>query len=221
MNNGSPPVVVKLGGSIMRGGDLDLVCASVLRAMRPKVVVCGGGPFADAVRSAQAALRFSDGLAHRLAIRAMGAFAQILCERDARFVLAPTRREIEAALAAGATPVWDACELIGHPDVPESWDITSDSLAAWLARALGAAALVLVKSAPSPSRRMSAQALMRAGMLDDAFGALSRDFAGKVLCAGRGDWGDLASIIDTLPARFALEPPSAAPGLAVERRGSP
>jgi aspartokinase-like uncharacterized kinase len=54
---------------------------------------------------------------------------------------------------------------LGRPDIPESWDVTSDSLAAWLAAELAADALVLVKSvAVAPGS--SVEELARRGVVD-------------------------------------------------------
>ena len=51
-----------------------------------------------------------------------------------------------ALLAAGRVPVIAPYRWLREADpLPHSWDVTSDSIAAWLASALGAARLVLVK----------------------------------------------------------------------------
>jgi aspartokinase-like uncharacterized kinase len=51
--------------------------------------------------------------------------------------------------------------------LPASWDVTSDSIAAWIARQLGGAALVLLKSAEAPSRVLAT--LAGAGYVDAYF----------------------------------------------------
>jgi aspartokinase-like uncharacterized kinase len=62
---------------------------------------------------------------------------------------APGVAAVKKTLEEGGLPVWlpDEAEL-NAARVPASWDITSDSLAAWLAGKLGAVELVLVKSCP-------------------------------------------------------------------------
>ena len=53
-------------------------------------------------------------------------------------------------------------------DIAESWDITSDSLAAWLANKLSAKQLTLVKSA-SIDQNLSLQELSLVGVIDKSF----------------------------------------------------
>jgi aspartokinase-like uncharacterized kinase len=152
--------VVKLGGSLLDDGHpRALLDALVLLARaRPIVVVPGGGPFADAVR--HAADRHDPGAsaAHWMAILAMDQHAQLLAG------LAPEARLVAeaAALAAVTTPrrlailapyAW----LRAEDPLPHSWDVTSDSIAAWIAGRLGARRLVLVKAGAAPEARPRAQ----------------------------------------------------------------
>jgi hypothetical protein len=54
----------------------------------------------------------------------------------------------------------------GAPDIPESWEVTSDSLAVWLARKLGVSRVLLVKSAVLPTETASVVGLAKAGIVD-------------------------------------------------------
>jgi 5-(aminomethyl)-3-furanmethanol phosphate kinase len=76
--------------------------------------------------------------------------------------------------------------------IAASWAVTSDSLAAWLARRLGARRLVLVKSAAAPSAAAPAELAAR-GLVDAAFPDYA---AGLVLvCCGPGEEGRLAQAL--------------------------
>ncbi|MEH3148385.1 MAG: uridylate kinase [Methylobacterium frigidaeris] len=191
--------VVKIGGSLVaEGGRL----RSLLRALAdgaegPCVVVPGGGGLADAVRAAQAALAFDDALAHRLALSAMAGTARILAALEPRLSVAT---DPGAALARGEIPVWDPSPLIdGHPDIPETWDVTSDSLALWLAAELRAARCLIVKSADPP----------RDDLLDAAFPVFAARFSGDILVRGPGrEWLRAGS------ARTRRAPPGPAGGAA-------
>ena len=174
-----PLTVVKVGGSLVSEADrLRSVLAGLAAGEDgPRVVVPGGGPFADAVRTAQGALGFDDALAHRLALDAMGRMAEIFCALEPRLQRAATRDDATAILARGGTPVWDPILLkAGHPDIPETWAVTSDSLAVWLATQWGAPRCVLVKSADRPPGA-GLRDLARLGLVDAAFA----DFAGRYL----------------------------------------
>ncbi len=139
------PLVVKIGGGLLRTQGLDglrLGAAEVmaLAERRPVLVVPGGGPFADAVRALDARCGLSDHVAHVLALRAMDQLGVLLgallpgAETLAR--LAPIRSL--AILEAAAA-------FAGRPEIPESWAVTSDSLAVLAAAAIGADEAVLLK----------------------------------------------------------------------------
>ncbi len=139
--------IVKLGGSLLGSPDLDRWLSTLLQWRAPIVIVPGGGPFADHVRAAQRTFGFDDRTAHRMALLAMDQVALLLASRSPELILAATRAEIHDVAALGRSAVWlPSAMVLAASDVPESWDATSDSLAAWLAEALGATRLLLVKS---------------------------------------------------------------------------
>jgi 5-(aminomethyl)-3-furanmethanol phosphate kinase len=159
--------VVKLGGSLLGSphlpGWLDALAASRGAA----IVVAGGGPFADTVREAQRRRPFSDSVAHRMAILAMEQYALMLVALDPALRPAASRAEIAALRRAGRTPVWLPSRMtFGAENLPESWDLTSDSLAVWLADALCIHRVLLVKSATLPAGEVPAAELAKAGIVD-------------------------------------------------------
>ena len=99
------------------------------------MIVPGGGPFADCVRREQKRIGFDDRSAHRMALLAMAAFGQMLARLSDSSQAGSERRCGQArVLDSGGIPVWLPLDLLdGRPEIPESWDMTSDSLAAWLA----------------------------------------------------------------------------------------
>ncbi|HML15280.1 MAG TPA: hypothetical protein VK456_18390 [Xanthobacteraceae bacterium] len=164
------PIVVKLGGSHASSPDLAAWLDALARAAGRVVIVPGGGPFADAVRAAQPAMGFDDQSAHRMALLAMEQFGCALVGLRPALRLAETAAAIRAALAAGTVPVWAPTRMaLAANDVPASWDVTSDSLAAWLAGALGAQHLLLVKSIAAPPGPVRAADLSARGIVDPLF----------------------------------------------------
>jgi aspartokinase-like uncharacterized kinase len=192
----SPLTVVKIGGSVARqGARLGRMLAGLAACREPRlVIVPGGGVFADAVRAAQGALGFDDALAHRLALEAMGQMAQVFAALAPGLTGAASLEAIAAAHAAGAVPVWDPAALrSGRTDIPESWSVSSDSLALWLATSLRAERCILVKSVDAP-HAAGPQQLAQLGLVDAAFPAFAERFEGEIVLHGPSGGDD--------PARF-------------------
>ncbi len=179
------------------------------------VIVPGGGRFADAVRTAQARWQFSDAAAHDMALLAMEQFGVMLCALDPRLRAARSRTEIVRAHADGALPVWLPTRWLGrNTGIRKSWDVTSDSLAAWLAHELRASHLVLVKSCRVPATATVA-ALARAGIVDRELPRMIRSAGFDTRVVGRSDYGQLSAMLDSSTGATA-----AAPRAAIARRTS-
>jgi len=143
-------IIIKLGGSLSRSDAL-IDCLNAVEKNyqgRAVVIVPGGGAFADQVRLAQQHWQFDDHTAHRMALLAMQQTALMLKGLKADWVIAQNVEAIHAQLNRHNIVIWspDSAEL-DNAGIAASWDISSDSLAAWLARALSANELILVKSA--------------------------------------------------------------------------
>ena len=145
------PVVIKIGGGLLGvPGALEAVCATVGAMGRREaiVVVPGGGPFADVVRDLDRSAGLSADAAHWMAILAMDQYAYVLAERIDGAALVEESGGIPGALAAGRVAVLAPSRWLRAADpLPHSWDATSDSVAAFVAGALDARRLVLVKPA--------------------------------------------------------------------------
>jgi aspartokinase-like uncharacterized kinase len=110
------------------------------------VVVPGGGPFADTVRRVDERFALGDDAAHWMAILGMDQYAHLLASRIGSAVVVCSRQQIEMALRAGQIPVLAPSAWLEAADpLPHSWDVTSDSIAAWVASELGAGRLMLIK----------------------------------------------------------------------------
>lgn len=157
--------IVKLGGSLARSPLRETWLAALVGWGRPLIVVPGGGPFARAVQDAQEAMGFDDVAAHHMALLAMEQYAVSLAARSDILLLSRSRRAIDEALQAGKIPVWLPTDMVlGAADVPASWDVSSDSLAAWLSGICGARRLLLVKScdlvAPASAEKLAADQIV-------------------------------------------------------------
>ncbi len=190
--------VLKLGGSL--AGTRELRCW--LRALAEHgggqvVVVPGGGPFADRVRDTQRRWGYDDETAHHMALLAMAQYGLVLAGMEPRLRAAHGLREIERVLLARRVAVWiPAWPEIRDIALPARWDYTSDSVAAWLARQLGAGYLLLVKT-PAPTCKCAVlHRLMRQGILDPGF---ERSIEGQDLSVwwlGRDQHADLEGLLN-------------------------
>jgi hypothetical protein len=146
---GQVDTVFKVGGSLLAHPELlqATLTAIVAESMKRRVaIVPGGGPFADAVREADRRLRLDDDTAHWMAVLAMDQYAHLLASTRAELAVAFSARDVQAKIESGRVPVVAPYRWLREADpLPHSWDVTSDSISAWLASALGAARLVLVK----------------------------------------------------------------------------
>ncbi len=185
-------VVIKLGGSHALGPYLTPWLNAIAAEAGKVVVAPGGGPFADAVRAAQAAMGFDDAAAHDMALMAMSQFGRALQGLDPRFRVAGSVAEIRRTLGERAVPVWSPDLMARAAKLPATWALTSDSLAAWLAGAIGARRLVLIKHGRFSAERVSVDKLVRDGVVDPHFPRYSSRGGLAVSIAGPGDATRLA-----------------------------
>jgi len=117
------PLIVKLGGSLYAHVP-DLV--PILRSsVLPLLIVPGGGPFANAVRQAG----LDDETAHWEAIMAMNQYGRYI----ASYGLPVTDR----LAVPDRTVIFLPGRCLREQDpLPHSWDVTSDTIAAWVAAEL-------------------------------------------------------------------------------------
>ncbi|MDX6749852.1 aspartate/glutamate/uridylate kinase [Geminicoccaceae bacterium 1502E] len=184
--NREPLWIVKIGGSLMDAPALHPWLATIAGTEGPaRLVVAGGGPFADQVRAAQQRLGFDDLAAHRMAILAMQQYGLALQSLEPRLGLVESAEGIAELRQGGGRAVWLPWRMIGTDRTIEpSWDITSDSLALILARRLAAERLVLVKSATMQAGTDLAS-LAAAGVVDAAFTRLAAGFEERIAFAHR------------------------------------
>ncbi|OAI04745.1 uridylate kinase [Methylomonas methanica] len=161
--------VIKLGGSLLETAALPACLAAIANRAGPIVIVPGGGPFAEQVRIAQRRWHFDDVAAHRMAILAMQQMALLMHSLMPEFAIVVDADSLCSAWQVKPVLIWSPqVEQLDKAEIVASWDITSDSLAAWLAGYIEADELIVVKSAPI-SEQASLPDLQRQGILDAAF----------------------------------------------------
>ena len=140
--------IVKIGGSLLGSPELSRWLEVLVKFSKGHVIIVpGGGLFADAVRAAQNLTNASDGIAHQLALLAMDQFGLLLAGMNDGLVTASSELEIAERGWQHRAMVWLPSQMIlADQSIPQNWQVTSDSLSAWLANKLGAEQLILVKS---------------------------------------------------------------------------
>lgn len=141
--------LLKVGGSLYRHPELRS-CATAwanLAGEHRLLLLPGGGPFADGIRQADADFQLSQSAAHWMAILAMDQYAYLLADLIPRARLVRDLATATAVCAAGQLAILAPATLLLQQDpLPHSWQISSDSIAAWLAKYAKIPLLVLLKS---------------------------------------------------------------------------
>jgi 5-(aminomethyl)-3-furanmethanol phosphate kinase len=180
-------VIVKLGGSHATGPHLKAWLGAIAAQAGSIAIVPGGGPFADAVRTAQPSVGYDDRTAHVMALMAMAQFGLALESLNPALTLAASRSAILRALKGGKIPIWSPETMTRAAALPETWDLTSDSLAAWLAGALGAGRLLLIKHGYFATETVDAQGLAARGVVDPLFPRYLKESGARAWIAGPND----------------------------------
>ncbi|PCJ32402.1 MAG: delta 1-pyrroline-5-carboxylate synthetase [Gammaproteobacteria bacterium] len=168
------PLIIKLGGSLYAKPELKhwLDALTEYSKQQDIIIVPGGGPFADQVRTAQTAHHFSDKTAHHMAIFAMKQFALLLNDLAVESSLFDSDRP----LIKTPYSIWLPNDsLLNQSSLKHSWDLTSDSLALWLASHLNAEQLVLIKCTDINSN--SIIQLSKDAVLDAEFANLFKQYS--------------------------------------------
>lgn len=189
-------IVVKLGGSVLRSAELQSWLDAIAQGAGRIVVVPGGGALANEVRSSQTSLGFGDAAAHRMALLAMDQLAWAVAGLRSGFEVCDTEAALRDALARGQVAVWAPYALVSNrSDIPQSWTVTSDSLALWLAGRLQASACYVIKSIPRKVSSMGADQLARDEIVDQAFPSMLNKVGANTYLLGRGDQAVFAEML--------------------------
>jgi aspartokinase-like uncharacterized kinase len=159
-------------------------------AQRPgeqPLLVVGGGAAADVVRDWGRIHHLGDERSHWLALEAMRLNEALLLELLPRSRAVANRAEAGEAWNARQIPILRAAEFVRAeesehgPNLPHNWDVTSDSVAAWVTLRWPADGLVLLKSVGPPSGGIGVASTCAAGRAKTvAVDAYFRHLAGKI-----------------------------------------
>jgi aspartokinase-like uncharacterized kinase len=139
--------VLKIGGSLSENPtNLAKLCEvlSDLGKFHRTVIVPGGAEFADAVRKIDEQYVLSNEVTHKMAILAMDQYGLLLSDITPDSYVSYELKEVSTH-QNGKIPILLPSQVMFREDPLEnSWDVTSDSIAAYFAGELQAEKLVLV-----------------------------------------------------------------------------
>ena len=139
--------VVKVGGSLAAKPEklsilMKTLCGSLKESSA--VVVPGGGEFADVVRVVDKRFYLSCEASHRMAILGMDQFGMLLADLTPNSVAVRAFKDVKDALDMGKLPIFLPSNMMFVEDPLEnSWDVTSDSIALYIAHRLNASKVLL------------------------------------------------------------------------------
>lgn len=140
--------VIKIGGSLCRGSGLPDLCRELgsLGKRHPLLIIPGGGEFADLVRESYRRYNLGETAAHCMALLAMDQYGYLLNRLIKGSTLetepAAARKTAESGRVAIFLP---SSAVIRNDPLPHCWQVTSDSIAAWIASEMSCMRLVLLK----------------------------------------------------------------------------
>ncbi|NIP85992.1 MAG: hypothetical protein GTO03_10685 [Planctomycetales bacterium] len=172
-----PLRIVKLGGSLLDWDGLPRAWHNWLAAQPParNVLVAGGGRLADQVRYYDQRHSLDATTAHLAAGLTLSVTARLAAGLLGGLQLVTQRDDLDTAVGSAGCVVLDPYAFLAGDEaavaeggLPHGWEVTSDSIAARLARATLADELVLLKSA-LPRRGASWSEVVGQGLIDAYF----------------------------------------------------
>lgn len=194
--------VLKLGGSLLDLADLPDRLRAVFAMFDGDwpLLVCGGGEAADIVRRWYETHALDEEQSHWLAMESIRLNQRLLLTLMPELELVSNRAAAESAWTRGRVPLLDLMSFVGLEEsqaergttLPHTWDVTSDSLAAWVAIRWPASRLVLLKSVELSHEEngWTLQAAADSGFVDRYFPNLGPKLPPTFWCDLRSD-GDV------------------------------
>lgn len=193
--------VIKLGGSLLDWPELPQRFRRWLGAQPPaaNALIVGGGPLVEGLRTIDRVHRLSVEASHWLAIRAMSVTAELFAEVIPEATLVDSLNEVHR-VPGGPPQILDVepflrAEQGSAGALPCGWDVTSDSIAAHVARTLQANELVLLKSA-LPEQALAGNPKL-AGYVDAYFSAAARGLRVRSVNLRDSAFGEVELVIPT------------------------
>jgi 5-(aminomethyl)-3-furanmethanol phosphate kinase len=140
--------VIKVGGSLaLLPKELRSLCKKLsdLSKQHELVIIPGGGEFADIVRLLDKRFSLSPQICHKMAILGMEQFGFLLSDLIPNSYVFNTLGDLKKVLKSDKLPIFLPSTFMQHENpLKNSWEVTSDSIAVYIASRLDAAKVLLV-----------------------------------------------------------------------------
>ncbi len=140
--------VVKIGGSLtLYPEKLRTLCLKISEISKEEqlIVVPGGGEFADVVRCLDKSFHLSFSTSHGMAILGMDQYGMLLSDLIPGSITTNKLEEVKYFFDLNKLPIFLPSQLLLREDPLEnSWDLTSDSIAVYIADRLQVTKVLLV-----------------------------------------------------------------------------
>jgi len=168
--------VIKLGGSMLdwQGFPDALQAWCARQEPMASVVIVGGGELVEAIRRLDRTHELSEGTSHWLAVKTLSVTARLAADLTAGAIMRQRLDEVDWT-DGSRLQILDVLEFMqedarSDDPLPETWEVTTDSIAARAAQRLRARELVLLKSAlPNVDESGGVEDLAAAGYVDGYF----------------------------------------------------
>jgi aspartokinase-like uncharacterized kinase len=137
--------IIKIGGSLLNESKFYKLCEYVSKLSKKyKIgIVPGGSKFADLVRKLDKKIHFPSEVSHHMAILAMDQYGLLL----SMLIKAEITNSLKLPTNIKKPVIFLLSKYFFEKDpLPNSWDVTSDSIAAYVAKKLKVKKLILVKN---------------------------------------------------------------------------
>lgn len=130
-------VIIKFGGSLIEKsrGIIRFLGDYAEEKSLTIILIPGGGPFAEAVKNISEDMSISENTAHWMAVLAMHQYGLFLASREIEI---PSVESVDEIDGAGSMCILLPYKILKADDwLPHTWDVTSDTIAAFAANKLG------------------------------------------------------------------------------------
>ena len=144
-------IVIKFGGSLVKDKKvLENLCSEIesLSENFNLLIVPGGGVFADLARSYDKRFKFSPEISHKMAILAMDQNGFLISKFFKDYIFVYDLNDLNKVKNSSNVKIFIPSKFLfelPESELQYSWDITSDSISAYIAEKLEAEKLIILK----------------------------------------------------------------------------